>query len=182
MKGIIITDIWGRTPATEKLAQSFNNARIIDPYTGIDFRFKQEQEAYNYFQTNIGLNKYVEHLRKELENQKEPYVLIGFSMGASAVWKLSEQLHKLCCNKFIGFYGSQIRKATEIEPSIPTHLIFPKQEAHFDIDELMDALKQKPQLEMTKAAYLHGFMNQHSENYDPNGYQSYLNFLLKYRQ
>jgi len=57
MNIILVSDVFGRTPALVKLGEELNTAIIVDPYDGINMDFKNEAEAYSYFMDNVGLEK-----------------------------------------------------------------------------------------------------------------------------
>ncbi len=169
MNVIVVSDIWGNTEALELLASQLNSVSIIDPYLGVKHHFDNEKEAYNYFQNKVGINKYSAYIHSFLEQNKEPYSIIGFSVGANAVWRLSGKLKELKCQKFVGFYGSQLRHMTQLIPTIPTHLVFPQTEPHFDINQLIAKLSHTPNVTLEQVPFQHGFMNEKSDNYSETG-------------
>ena len=103
--------------------------------------------------------------------------LIGFSVGASAIWQISEKeelpevLNATC------FYGSQIRNNINVNSKFPIHLIFPKSEEHFSVSELTKEIRDKEKVGVEQTDFLHGFMNTHSQNYDQLGYNQHLQAL-----
>tara|TARA_R110001583_G_scaffold157548_1_gene309483 strand:- start:5122 stop:5664 length:543 start_codon:yes stop_codon:yes gene_type:complete len=172
-----VADIFGKTPALIKLSEALNVKVILDPYNGMDMCFKNEAEAYSYFMENVGLEKYFAILLKIAKSTSSVSTLIGFSIGASIIWKLSEQRSVKNIKRGICYYGSQIRHFREITPLFDIELIFPKREVHFDVFELKSALSQKQKVKTKKVAYLHGFMNAYSDNYNQSGYLEQLNWL-----
>jgi len=59
MKTIVITDIFGKTVPLMELAFSIGQEILIfDPYNGNDMSFRDENEAYLYFQSNVGVPQY----------------------------------------------------------------------------------------------------------------------------
>jgi len=181
MRIIVVTDIFGQTPALSNLAESIKADSIIDPYSGEDKHFINEAAAYEYFSRDVGLEKYVELLTTELQTSEQETILIGFSIGASAIWQLSaEQTMKnvTTVKQAICFYGSQIRTATDINPKFPTTLIFPTVERHFDVQALAQELSVKTNVNIDIVNYLHGFMNRHSDNFNIIAYNNHLARLL----
>jgi hypothetical protein len=183
---IIVTDIFGRTPAVEQISAALPfQSTIFDPYQGVDMAFASEPSAYLYFSENVGVEKYSQLLREHLYQIKQPLCLIGFSVGASAIWQLSAQKHLpdagslIHISSALGFYSSQIRHSTEIKPQFPIQLVFPIREPSFCVQTVIQALKGNDDITLHKAAYLHGFMNSHSPNYHPQGYNCYLSTLSK---
>lgn len=185
---IIVTDIFGKTPAVEKISAALPfKSTIFDPYQGIDMAFASEHLAYQYFSENVGVEKYSQLLREHLLDIQQPFYLIGFSVGASAIWQLSAQkdLTNTDCiipiSSALGFYSSQIRHSIEIRPYFPIQLIFPIREQSFCVQTVIQTLENNDNLKLHKAPYLHGFMNSHSPNYHPQGYHYYLSILSNFK-
>ena len=121
-------------------------SHTVDPYAGERFNFADEAEAYQYFSTHSTIEQYandVSAVLAKLDCNLATWV-IGFSAGASAVWRLAASLEGEQYRNVhaVGFYGGQIRHLTELSPLVPIHLVFPKSEAHFDIDELVETLAE----------------------------------------
>jgi dienelactone hydrolase len=177
MNIILVTDIFGKTPALVKLSEELNAKIIVDPYGGVDMAFKDEDEAYSYFISNIGFENYFSVLLKTMESINFTSTLVGFSIGASVIWKLSEKLSVKNVNCAICYYGSQIRNFKEVNPLFKVELIFPKKEFHFDVLKLKNDLSKKKNVHTTKVDYLHGFMNKHSTNYNQSAYNEQVHWL-----
>lgn len=179
------------------------SCHMVDPYAGERFNFADEAEAYQYFSTHSTIEQYandVSAVLAKLDFNHATWV-IGFSAGASAVWQLAASLEGEQYRNFqaVGFYGGQIRHLTELSPLVPMHLVFPKSEAHFDIDELIETLAEARAATLTKLSenqstlstpahsqqkfsqekvnYFHGFMNECSAKFDPDGYAAWLENL-----
>ncbi|MDA8134938.1 MAG: hypothetical protein M0T82_09965 [Desulfobacteraceae bacterium] len=180
----LIADIFGRTRALETMGQELSEAvpdiRIIDPYQGLDHRFETEARAYAYFMDRVGLASYGSILTEALASPGPDTVLISFSVGASALWSVSDRTFFRHIQKAFCFYGSQIRQYTGIRPRFDMELIFPEQEPHFDVDELIHTLQTKDRVTCTKASGLHGFMNELSPHFDPDSYATYMEYLRTY--
>jgi len=178
MPRIIVSDIFGRTKSLEKISASLPGiVEIFDPYDSVSMAFNTEQEAYSCFVSEVGLEKYKENLRAYLLNIEEPVSLLGFSVGASAIWKLSEDQKIQNILGSVCFYSSQIRNDTEIVPKFPVQLVFPRHENRFSVSELIKQLKTTKRVKIHQAPYLHGFMNFHSPNFNPIAYAKYLKAL-----
>ncbi|QDO82825.1 hypothetical protein FM037_05740 [Shewanella psychropiezotolerans] len=76
-------------------------------------------------------------------------------------------------------YGSQIRSNRYVEPRFPIDLIFLASESHFSVNELIANLTGTDNVSIRQVPFLHGFMNQHSENYDQSGYNQEIKVLRK---
>jgi len=170
MKLIIVADIFGKTPALMRISTELGATDIIDPYDGIEMCFNSEDEAYAYFTQHIGLDTYVQTISTQLQHTTN-LTLVGFSVGAAAIWRLSESKIATNINSAIGFYGSQIRHTPEIQPLFPIELIFPASETHFDVTQLKNRLSTTKNVTTCQVDFRHGFMNYHSINFDYLGYQ-----------
>ncbi|KGJ87435.1 hypothetical protein [Colwellia psychrerythraea] len=175
MSVILVSDVFGMTPALLKLKDSLAAKTIVDPYHGECMGFKNEAEAYSYFITTVGFDSYLEKILKVIAQLDSKTTLIGFSVGASAVWRLS--LNNKMIKQAFCFYGSQIRNFSEIEPCFKVTLIFPNSEPHFDVTALKDELSKRPNVTTTQVEYLHGFMNYCSSNFNKVGYKKHITLL-----
>ncbi len=178
MQRIVVSDIFGRTSELEDLCNALKaRVEIIDPYSGKFMCFEDESEAYEYFIANVGIQIYSGLLLKKLSSISNPTTLIGFSVGASAIWNVSENLNFDFIENAICFYGSQIRNHTEVNPCIKMDLIFPMSEPGFCVGELGNCLSKKSSVKVHNTPYLHGFMNSRSKNFSHVGYNEYIDWL-----
>lgn len=177
----LVADIFGRTRALESIGQQLSETvpdiRIIDPYQGLDHSFETEARAYTYFMDRVGLAPYGSILADALADPGPETVLIGFSVGASAIWSVSDRPCFRHIQKAFCFYGSQIRQYTGIQPRFDMELVFPEQEPHFDVDQLTGILAARDRVSCSKAKGLHGFMNELSPHFDPVCYAVYMAYL-----
>jgi dienelactone hydrolase len=159
----IISDIFGRTPALDQLAQNFAvpgaQVDIVDPYKGVDQNFASQEQAYDSFMSRIGLDGYQKLIEDRLGSCEGAICLIAFSVGASAVWRLSGNPVFKHIVKAFCFYPSQIRHFPDIQPCFDTELIFPVSEPGFDVDEMSILQEVKPLVSCRKESAEHGFMN-----------------------
>lgn len=178
MHNLIVTDVFGKTNAIEKLASEFSApTAVLDPYDAKDMFFKHEQEAYEYFGAEVGLNLYAEKLIRQIQLCPDKLNLIGFSVGASAIWNISPKKGLSNVSSASCFYGSQIRNNLNVSPIFPVQLIFPSSEKHFSVSELILILSGREGVYIEQANFLHGFMNRHSKNFNRIGYKQYLDLL-----
>ncbi len=168
MSIIITTDIFGLCESTDKLAlflsKFSSKVELIDPYQGIRQNFKNEQQAYQAYIKNCGHDKYFELLTDSIKTIK-PDLLIGFSAGASAVWRATA-LEGNSCKKAVCFYPSQIRNHLNIKPKISTHVIFPHKETSFDVNSISNAISDNKKVNCKITTFEHGFMNKLSGAYN----------------
>lgn len=171
MHYIIVSDIFGRNESLLNLASELSETvEIVDPYHGEIMQFQSESDAYAHFTQEIGVDKYSEILLIRLKACTAPVTLIGFSVGASAIWRISERRDLEHVRSALCFYGSQIRHYENVLPKFPVKLIFPKNESHFSVPELVGKLSTIKNVTVKRVEYSHGFMNQHSVHYSAKGY------------
>ena len=177
MSIILVSDIFGGTPAFLAIANKLGASTIVDPYEGQVMGFQNEADAYSYFIKNVGLDDYLAILSKVVESLEHQVTLIGFSIGASAIWRLSQSNSNNTVKQAVCYYGAQIRNFTLIEPRFKIDLVFPASEPHFDVTELQNSLVSKDNVKIKQVKYLHGFMNCHSSNFSENGYTEHIELL-----
>ncbi|SCY49511.1 DUF3795 domain-containing protein [Desulfoluna spongiiphila] len=178
MRNILVSDIFGKTPALTELGNELPGTfEIVDPYCGLSMEFKEESAAYQYFTENVGLDRYCEILSKKIDETPGPVTLIGFSAGASAAWRLSETVSPEKVRRVVCFYGSQIRNWCTTSPVVPTDLVFARKELRFSVTELADDLSGKKNVRVHRSTYLHGFMNPASLNFNEAAYAGYIHWL-----
>lgn len=187
MKLIVVADIFGRTDVFVELAgelgKSYQMVELLDPYPRGHHGFADEKEAYSYFKDNVGLEEYSHKLAELLAPEKHAAChVVGFSVGASALWLNSDKPLYHPQTKLFGFYSSQVRNYRHIKPQIETTLFFPKQEDHFDVGALIQELKTYRGVSCYQTDYLHGFMNKKSLNYSEEGYRKYLQLMQKMKE
>lgn len=182
MQLIAVTDIFGRTRYFEELlkhiSSKYSSIQVVDPYNGQEIDFKNETAAYNHFQETMGLGNYSEYLYQQLNNNEDvEQVLLGFSVGASALWVISDTLKPYKKTKAICFYSSQVRNYLHVEPKIVVDFFFSKSEPGYDVNEVVHRLSNKANVSCYKTEYSHGFMNRKSGNYNELGYRKHLEIL-----
>lgn len=186
MNLLILPDIFGMTPALERLARDLGAAlatlpgvaatpaiEILDPY-GNGKNFDDEALAYAYFISHLDIPEYAGLIRNRLAGASMPTTLLGFSAGASAVWHLAGTLQSLEIHGAVCFYGSQIRHFPHLVPGFDIHLIFPVSEPHFDVTSLVADMLEKPGTSCETAPGQHGFMNAFSNNFDQALYDRFI--------
>ena len=166
MKILIATDIFGETPSHLALCERLalhHSVTSLSPYEHNPPAFANESDAYQYFLQSGGMDNYLLRL-KSLENAGEIDIALGFSAGGAAVWAGQHLLPSL--KKAIAFYPGQIRNYLEVQPAVPWHIVFAQYEAHFDQNQIIDALLPKTALSLYRAPYRHGFVNPDSQQFN----------------
>lgn len=180
MKFIIVSDIFGVTRHLITLAQSISSEyEIIDPYNGQIMEFESEPQAYERFCARCGLHRYTDLVIKRILSSSQRVLIVGFSVGASAVWNTLDKDCALMIEKAVCFYGSRIRDNSNLKPRCPALLIFPSKEVSFSVSDLSSALSKTYNVTCINTKYFHGFMNKCSDNFDASEYSNYLDLLKK---
>ncbi|KIX12345.1 hypothetical protein [Dethiosulfatarculus sandiegensis] len=139
--------------------------------------FIDEMEAYEFFMNNIGIQNYSQLLKELVSRVTKPSILIGFSVGATTIWRISENIDSDLIRHSFCFYSSQIRNYTSVNPCIATEVIFPRLEPKFSVPEISGLLAKKKNVKVHTIPYLHGFMNKLSKNFSQDGYREYTKWL-----
>lgn len=164
MKIIIATDIHGINQQLRTLFQDFGNeVTFLSPWHGDGSPYDNEQQAVAAFQADHGMEKYQQQIAKEAGNT--PAILIGFSVGATALWRhiASELCHPQ--SRAHLYYGSRIRDHQTNIPRCQTKVIFAEHEASFQPADIVANITH-PHVECSIIAGTHhGFMNPHSPNF-----------------
>ncbi len=180
----IISDIFGRTPALAQLAQDFTPSgtavELLDPYNGVDQGFTSQEQAYEAFIAGVGLDGYQKFIEKKLNSYNGTICLIAFSVGASAIFRLSGHPAFNHVRKAVCFYPSQIRHFPDIDPCFDLELIFPNSEPGFDVDKMMAVQKKKETVSCQKAPGSHGFMNKLSPGFHEGLYKQFCDTLINF--
>lgn len=181
MQSVVAPDIFGHTPHLDDLCSLAGcDYQVVCPYDGNAPEFESEADAYREFMQSVGLDRYVQKLQSAMEVIQVPSVLVGFSVGASAVWRLCGGKVPKDITRAVCFYGSQIRHDTELQPTIPLALIIPRFEPTFDVTELSRALSVKPLVDVEITDERHGFMNPLSVNFDQATHDRFASRILEY--
>lgn len=166
---LVATDIFGRTPWIEKWCATLPHTPIlVDPYDGKNMGFTSETHAYETFMEKTGIDRYTQFIENQLKKTSNQIFIVAFSVGATSVWRLSENHGLDHIKKAFCFYSSQIRHHLDICPGFDIELIFPEKEPRFNVDSTITILKTRNRVRCFKAEGLHGFMNKHSAHFDPS--------------
>ena len=179
MNLIVASDIFGLTDALVALVTDLSpycdSVEIVTPYGNTHRGFADEGAAYAAFQREVGLKKYAEELCHRLAGREsDRQLLLGFSVGASAIWSVSENLTGFQQTKAVCFYSSQIRKFLSLQPAIPVQCYFAASEPAYDVDEVSSTLAAKPLVSSAKTQYPHGFMSRDSLNFSEEGFATFI--------
>lgn len=172
----IITDIFGVCSGLQRLAHDLAASNltisITDPYQQQPQSFVDEREAYATYCELCGHDRYVSLVVSA--SQRPVDLAIGFSAGASALWRALCTPAAVNIKQAMLFYPGQIYQHLKLTPEQPTAIIFGSSEPHFSVDAMLQLLSEKPAVSVIKTPYQHGFMNPPSVAFNEAGYQHYL--------
>lgn len=149
--------------------------------TAKTYSYEEEQEAYKNFVENVGFKAAAEKVKSLILKLKKEYnkvFLLGFSIGATIAWILSDE-DKLC-HSITGYYGSRIRSYKQINPRCKALLIFSEDEKSFSIDELIGSLKEKKNVQIHVLKGSHGFNDKFSKKYNELSYEKALSLVTDF--
>ncbi|MEH8020946.1 MULTISPECIES: dienelactone hydrolase family protein [Rheinheimera] len=181
LKVLIATDIFGYGDVLQSLIDCLQNAGVtvqtVDPYQGRLQQFDTELSAYQAFIAQTGHDGYTQGVTQALTQQ--PNLAIGFSAGASALWRAVADVKPLSIKNLVLFYPGQLHLHQDKSPNIATELIFGEQEHHFNVDDMLQQLSANTTISANKTVYQHGFMNSASPAFNDVAYQYGLQRLLQ---
>lgn len=164
MKTIIVSDIYGLTPAVTALAGRLDRqAVVLSPWDGEGCPFATEQEAHRAFVASEGVAGYA--ARVTAAAGAEPAFLVGFSAGATAVWLHATGAGCHPHSQAVLFYGSRIRYHLDVRPCCRVQAIFAEHEAAFDPKDIVGQIASENVIVHIEPGAAHGFMNPLSPGY-----------------
>nr|WP_245217602.1 dienelactone hydrolase family protein [Rheinheimera maricola] len=181
---MVLSDIFGLCAGLERLQADLSQAgadvQLIDPYQGQMQHFADEARAYAAFSTQCGHDAYAAIAQQALQNAARPFDLaIGFSAGATALWRALAQANESQVKQAVLFYPGQIHQHLALTPAVPVQVIFGHSEPNFAVADICTQLQQQPGVTAGSTDYAHGFMNPASQAFAEAGYQQQLSKLLK---
>lgn len=186
MSVLIITDVYGDTPAIASLARQLPvPSQIITPEIG-DAPFTRGRLAYQGFLAAGGVAAYADKIAQFLHNLAQQAApthhpiqhVIAFSAGASAWWLQSAQL-PIPIHSATLFYASRVRDHTELPSACPTHFIFAEHEEAFHPTPLVQQLRQQGHQAEIAPATQHGFMNPYAAGFSLKMQTRYIALLVE---
>ncbi|MFC3031207.1 hypothetical protein ACFOEE_01535 [Pseudoalteromonas fenneropenaei] len=174
MTTLIVTDIFGNNKHVEGFASDLaNDVSICAPYSACqNFADLPEERVYDQFISLCGHDQYAQKV-KDAIMRHQPHTIIAFSAGAVAAWRALAALPVKRVSRLIGFYPSQIRNYLTLRPMCDVELLFPYDEPHFDVGQVISALDAVPAVHCVRTRYQHGFMNPLSLGYRPSAAAHY---------
>lgn len=164
MNIIIATDIHGINDQLRHLFHALGDELIfLSPWDNDSAPYNKEQEAVAAFQADHGLEKYQQKIAQQAGDA--PALLIGFSVGATALWRYIASQHCHQQSQAHLYYGSRIRDHQDLIPRCATKVIFAEHEASFKPSDIITNITHPQVACSIIAGTYHGFMNPHSPNF-----------------
>jgi hypothetical protein len=164
---LFFCDISGLSEAKRRHYQSVFNCPIkfISPYDHLlnsDF-----VKDYDVFCQQVGIEKYCQIVAQQISQlPDQPFIAIGESVGATALWCNTPILKTPNCFGAICLYGSRIRDHLNIEPGCKTHLIFSSDEKYFLTPTVETQLNDNVNINLDTVALPHGFASPGHSSFD----------------
>ncbi|GAB2910502.1 dienelactone hydrolase family protein [Rheinheimera gaetbuli] len=179
---LVLSDIFGLCAGLERLLADLNQAgavvQVLDPYQGTRMQLADEAQAYTAYGAQCGHDAYAAIATQALQNNVQPIDLaIGFSAGATALWRALAKVDASVVKQAVLFYPGQIHNHIILSPKVPTQVIFGHSEPHFDVTDICTQLQQKSAVTSISTGFAHGFMNPVSKAFNAAGCQQYLAVL-----
>ena len=109
MKIVVASDIHGINASLRSLLAVLGDPVILSPWPEDGCPFASEEDAVHAFHAKNGLRSYAQKIADVVEDQ--PAFLIGFSVGATSLWRyIASQRCHVQSRAFL-YYGSRIRDA-----------------------------------------------------------------------
>lgn len=181
---VVLSDIFGLCDGLERLLADLSQADtvfdVIDPYRKIRQQFADEVQAYAAYSAKCGHDAYAAIAAQALQNNVQPIDLaIGFSAGATALWRALAISNSTAVKQAVLFYPGQIHQHLAVKPPIPTQVIFGYSEPHFDVASVCAQLQSKQGVSAQYTHFKHGFMNPASSAFNQQGYQQYARLIVR---
>lgn len=179
---ILGTDTWGRTPHVNAMARSLAeiaSVTVVDPYDSTNQQFASEEEAHARYLDVGGPDYFASCIGSALEESTEPTCLVGFSVGASAVWSTVSADNAGAARWALCFYDPAIRNMIELEPKTQVELIFASNEKQFDVEVVARDLQDKQNVQCYVTPFSHGFMNSAYDHFNQDVYEFWVDWIKK---
>lgn len=157
MQIIVATDIHGTHEGLRTQLAVLGEPVVVSPWSGDGKPFATEQEAVLHFHQRVGLASFEKKIAAVARGK--PSVLIGFSVGATSLWRYVASPQCNAASLAFLYYGSRIRDYASLVPRCPTTAFFAEAEPSFDPADLVKALGPSGARCTVLSGTHHGFMN-----------------------
>ncbi len=176
MRIIVASDIHGVNDELREQFAILGHPIIDSPWSGDGCPFATEQNAVAEFHRQNGLASYEQKIA-EAANEGAA-LLVGFSVGATSLWRYVASLRCSRMSRAFLYYGSRIRDYPELRPRCTTSVFFAAHEPSFDPQSLALTIRNSGTQCSVIDGTQHGFMNPCSAHYREDIAQEHLSMLL----
>lgn len=177
MRIVVASDIHGiHDPLRVQLA-ILGEPIIISPWSGEGCPYATEQAAVSEFHRQDGLSSYEQKIAEAVNG--EAALLIGFSVGATSLWRYVSGAQCNSNSRAFLYYGSRIRDYLELTPRCPTSVLFAEHESSFHPESVAISVRKSGALCSVISGTHHGFMSPLSSHYRPDIAQEHLSMFLR---
>ena len=163
MKIVVASDIHGISVELRSQLACLGPHTVLSPWPGEGKPFASEQEAVTAFHLQDGLTSYARQIADV--TQREPALLIGFSVGATSLWRHVSSPDCHPDSRAFLYYGSRIRDHLTLTPRCRTAVFFAESEPSFQPEAVVNAvINTGAQCEVIPGTR-HGFMHPNSPHY-----------------
>ncbi|MBV2129641.1 dienelactone hydrolase family protein [Arsukibacterium indicum] len=181
---LVLSDIFGLCAGLEPLLADLSQAgaavQLVDPYQGQRQQFTDEASAYAEYIAQCGHDTYAAIAAQALQGSGLRFdIAIGFSAGATALWRALAATDSSKLKQAILFYPGQIHQHQALTPAVPVQVIFGHSEPHFAVADICALLQGKPNVSAQNTHFKHGFMNPESSAFNEHGYQQNVRLIMR---
>lgn len=175
MQIIVATDIHGIHDQLRAQLAVLGEPIIVSPWTGEGCPYANEQDAVSEFHRQDGLSSYEQKIAQAANG--EAALLIGFSVGATSLWRYVSGPQCNTNSRAVLYYGSRIRDYLELAPLCPTSVYFAEHEPSFNPESIAISVRKSGALCSVISGTRHGFMSPISSHYRPDIAQEHLGMI-----
>ena len=174
---IVASDIHGVHERLRSQLAVLGNLTIVSPWPGEGHPFATEQDAVAEFHLRDGLASYEKKIAEVVNG--EAAELIGFSVGATSLWRYVASAQCNPNSRAILYYGSRIRDCAELVPRCSTSVFFAEHEPSFDPQSVAASVRKSGALCSIIGGTHQGFMSSASNHYRPDIAHEHFRLLLR---
>ena len=175
MKIFVASDIHGAHDQLRSRLSQLGNPTFISPWPSDEHAFETEHDAVTEFHRENGLASFEQKIAKAVNG--EDALLIGFSVGATSIWRYVASNECSPNSRAVLYYGSRIRDCSELVPRCSTSVFFAEHEPSFDPHAVATLIRKSGAFCTVIPDTYHGFMSPTSRHYRPDIAQEQLSLL-----
>jgi len=177
MRVIVASDIHGTHDQLRSQLAILGQLTIVSPWAGEGKPFETERDAVTEFHRRDGLASYEQKIAEAVNGENA--ILIGFSVGATSLWRYVASTQCSPKSQAILYYGSRIRDCVELVPRCPTTVFFAEHEPSFDSKSVVASVRKSGAICSIIDGTSHGFMSSTSSHYRADIAQEHFRLLSR---